>query len=314
MSVERFQYSPLQSESSYSISTGNSIINISPPNSTNSSKSAVVPSPSTSTSDYLSLQNSVWQNLHLDSINSSNIKNTNLDEFRSQIQLRFLCPNDINELKTLCSEWFPVDYPDVWYNDITSSTRFYSLAAIYQNRIIGMIVSEIKLKTTTDKEDWYILSSKHPENTQVTYILSLGVFKEYRRLGIASLLLDTLISYLKSKTDCKAIYLHVLCSNTVAIKFYEKRNFKQRIFLRNYYTIKGQLQDGHCFVLYMNDGQPPCTLVDCCNDTLVILRTYNPLKIFSKVLSIVTSSLRSAIYHLNRFFFSSNAKDLYRTS
>jgi ribosomal protein S18 acetylase RimI-like enzyme len=47
-----------------------------------------------------------------------------------------------------------------------------------------MIVAEIKLKKTTDREDWFILSRKHPSNTQITYILSLGVFKEFRRLGI----------------------------------------------------------------------------------------------------------------------------------
>lgn len=47
-----------------------------------------------------------------------------------------------------------------------------------------MIVAEIKTKQTTNVEDWHILSNKHPQNSQVTYILSIGVFKELRRLGI----------------------------------------------------------------------------------------------------------------------------------
>lgn len=47
-----------------------------------------------------------------------------------------------------------------------------------------MIVAEIRNKKSCDREDWYILSRKHSENTQITYILSLGVFKEYRRLGV----------------------------------------------------------------------------------------------------------------------------------
>lgn len=178
---------------------------------------------------------------------------------KNEIKLRFLNPDDVTELKTLCSEWFPVDYPDSWYTDITSSKRFYSLAATHQNRIVGMIVAEIRNKKTCDREDWYILSRKHPENSQITYILSLGVFKEYRRLGIASLLFDTLHSYLKSETECKAIYLHVLCCNANAIKFYEKNHFQQRIYLPNYYTIKGQLKDGFCYARYMRDGEPPWT-------------------------------------------------------
>jgi ribosomal protein S18 acetylase RimI-like enzyme len=153
---------------------------------------------------------------------------------------------------------------------------------MYQNRIIGILVAEIKLKKVTDRDDYILLSSKHHENTQITYILSLGVFKDYRRLGIgicsfihffeiaynlrlsfyflsilASMLLDTLMAYLKNETDCKAIYLHVLWSNTNAIRFYEKRNFQRRIFLPKYYTIQGQFQDGYCYVLYTNNGQPP---------------------------------------------------------
>lgn len=79
-------------------------------------------------------------------------------------------------------------YPDTWYNDITSNSRFFSQAAIYQDRIIGMIVAEVKLKKTTDREDWFILSRKHPANTQITYILSIGVRKEFRRLGLGKLL------------------------------------------------------------------------------------------------------------------------------
>lgn len=155
---------------------------------------------------------------------------------------------------------FSISYPDSWYIDITSTKRFYSLAAIYQNHIVGMIVAEIKTKKATDKEDWHILSNKHPNDTQITYILSLGVYKDFRRHGIASLLLDTLLAFLKAETDCKAIYLHVLHSNFVAIKFYEKRNFEKRIYLPKYYTISGQLQDGYCYVLYINNGQPPWTI------------------------------------------------------
>jgi N-alpha-acetyltransferase 60 len=306
MSIDKYQYSPLpqqqqQQQQQQQVSTSNSI--------SNNNTGNLVINLTTSIQTNSSINNTAAL-ISLNEINNSIKKSS--DEFKRDIQLRFLCPNDVNELKTLCSEWFPVDYPDAWYNDITSSTRFYSLAATYQNRIIGMIVAEIKLKRTTDKEDWYILSSQHPENTQVTYILSLGVFKEFRRLGIASLLLDTLIDYLKAETDCKAIYLHVLSSNQVAIRFYEKRNFQQRIYLPNYYTIKGQLQDGHCYVLYMNNGQPPCTLADCFKEAWSFCKAYNPIKIFAKSISIVTACLRNILFNLNRNYFT--AKDFYRIS
>lgn len=62
----------------------------------------------------------------------------------NNVQLRFLCPSDIDEVRELCQDWFPVDYPYSWYEDITSSSRFYSLAAVYNGVIIGLIVAEIK--------------------------------------------------------------------------------------------------------------------------------------------------------------------------
>ena len=42
-----------------------------------------------------------------------------------ELQLRFLNPGDIPEVKRLCREWFPIEYPDVWYTDITSNHKFY---------------------------------------------------------------------------------------------------------------------------------------------------------------------------------------------
>jgi N-alpha-acetyltransferase 60 len=52
----------------------------------------------------------------------------------------------------------------------------------------------------------------------------MSVFS-YRRNGIASLLLKTLIDHLtefEKKANLKAVYLHVLTTNRAAIMFYEK--------------------------------------------------------------------------------------------
>ncbi|KAK6634141.1 hypothetical protein RUM44_004749 [Polyplax serrata] len=70
----------------------------------------------------------------------------------SNVQLRFLCPSDIDEVRELCQDWFPVDYPYSWYEDITSSSRFYSLAAVYNGVIIGLIVAEIKPYVKLNRE------------------------------------------------------------------------------------------------------------------------------------------------------------------
>lgn len=61
-------------------------------------------------------------------------------------------PKNIFQVQTLCQDWFPIDYPLMWYKEITSSTRFYALAAVYNLTIIGLIVAEIKPYCRLNKE------------------------------------------------------------------------------------------------------------------------------------------------------------------
>uniref|UniRef100_A0A4W6F641 N-alpha-acetyltransferase 60 n=1 Tax=Lates calcarifer TaxID=8187 RepID=A0A4W6F641_LATCA len=160
----------------------------------------------------------------------------------SEVQLRFLCHDDIENVKLLCGDWFPSSkYPDSWYQDITSNKKFFSLAATFRGG-----------RTKVHKEDGDILASSFPVDTQVAYILSLGVVKEFRKHGIGSLLLDN---------HCKAIYLHVLTTNNTAIHFYENRDFRQHHYLPYYYSIRGVLKDGFTYVLYINGGHPPWTIL-----------------------------------------------------
>uniref|UniRef100_A0A493TX47 N-alpha-acetyltransferase 60 n=1 Tax=Anas platyrhynchos platyrhynchos TaxID=8840 RepID=A0A493TX47_ANAPP len=164
--------------------------------------------------------------------------------------------------KCSCSFFLP-RYPDSWYRDITSNKKFFSLAATYRGSIVGMIVAEIKSRTKVHKEDGDILASSFPVDTQVAYILSLGVVKEFRKHGIGSLLLESLKDHISTTAQdhCKAIYLHVLTTNNTAINFYENRDFKQHHYLPYYYSIRGVLKDGFTYVLYINGGHPPWTIL-----------------------------------------------------
>ncbi|NWR65744.1 NAA60 acetyltransferase, partial [Bucorvus abyssinicus] len=181
----------------------------------------------------------------------------------TDVNLRLLCHDDIDTVKQLCGDWFPIEYPDSWYRDITSNKKFFSLAATYRGSIVGMIVAEIKSRTKVHKEDGDILASNFPVDTQVAYILSLGVVKEFRKHGIGSLLLESLKDHISTTAQdhCKAIYLHVLTTNNTAITFYENRDFKQHHYLPYYYSIRGVLKDGFTYVLYLNGGHPPWTLL-----------------------------------------------------
>ncbi|XP_027997857.2 N-alpha-acetyltransferase 60-like isoform X1 [Eptesicus fuscus] len=181
----------------------------------------------------------------------------------SGASLRLLCHNDTDTVKHLCADWFPIRYPDSWYRDITSN-KFFSLAATYRGTIVGMTAAEIKSRSEIHKEDGAFLASTFSVDTQVAYILSLGVVTEFRTHGIGSLLLESLKDHVSTTAQdhCKAIYLHVLTTTTTAINFYKNRDFKQHHCLPYYYSIRGVLKDGLTYVLHINGGHPPWTIVD----------------------------------------------------
>ena len=126
-----------------------------------------------------------------------------------------------------------------------------------------MVVAEIKDAFKLPKEDSSILAPTFRNGTKIGYILSLGVVKEYRQNGIASFMLENLIAHLTSSDnqDVKAMYLHVLTTNSKAISFYEHRGFRPHLFLPYYYAIKGKRKDGFTYVLYINGGHPPWSLL-----------------------------------------------------
>jgi ribosomal-protein-alanine N-acetyltransferase len=65
-------------------------------------------------------------------------------------------------------------------------------------------------------------------------ILNLAVHPDYRRRGIATLLMNTIMKDLKKK-DCVFLYLKVRASNTSAQKFYERFGFTVESVRKKYY-------------------------------------------------------------------------------
>lgn len=187
---------------------------------------------------------------------SLNFEQTNHEFSNSNlpIHLRVLRIGDQSEVKNLCQDWFPVTYPDQWYDDIVQEKKYFALAACdtSSERILALIVANILPLVNCHREDQRILHRRFPSSTSVCYILVLGVVKECRRQGLASLLLDNLLQKLHDNETCKAIYLHVLHSNTQAIQFYQSKLFQCRLHLPYYYLIKGQHFDAFCFARYIN--------------------------------------------------------------
>jgi ribosomal-protein-alanine N-acetyltransferase len=68
------------------------------------------------------------------------------------------------------------------------------------------------------------------------HIVNLAVSDEFRRRGIASLLLEKVITFCKERKIPKIITLEVRRSNYKAINLYKKFNFKVVGIRKNYYS------------------------------------------------------------------------------
>lgn len=89
----------------------------------------------------------------------------------------------------------------------------------------------------------------------------------------------------------KAIYLHTLTTNRVAINFYEKKSFVRHLYLPLYYYIDCEERDGFSYVYYINGGYGPVFLVD----RLTPLLNFNFNFVTEKV------NVRGIMYSLKKF-------------
>ncbi len=90
----------------------------------------------------------------------------------------------------------------------------FSKVAVFEEKITGFICVN------------YLLHESH--------LLDLAVHPDFRRRGIATMLMDEAMKGLK-KMGCVFVYLEVRVSNTGAQKFYERFGFKVDGIRRKYY-------------------------------------------------------------------------------
>lgn len=73
--------------------------------------------------------------------------------------------------------------------------------------------------------------------------IGIGVKKNYRRLGVGTAMMKTILEIGKKDKEIKVIYLDVYAQNKAAIKMYKKLGFKKVARLKNRVQYKGKLAD-----------------------------------------------------------------------
>jgi histone acetyltransferase MCC1 len=200
------------------------------------------------------------------------------------IKFRKIQPKDRFQIKKLHEEWFPVEYQKEFYDDLCwhqkmchSGHNLYTMVATVPKAqdtnecgscvendetppstnqedtsdeyiiacLVGCILSAHKLHRTSRQ----LLSPLYPHrHTKLFYIMTLGTVAKYRHLGLATQLVQQVVSHVvKRDTDIGTMYLHVITLNDAAIRFYEdKLGFWKVQEIPNYYTIDGE--NYNCFL------------------------------------------------------------------
>ena len=146
-----------------------------------------------------------------------------------RLKLRTIKEDDFFEIKELHEELFPVRYGDAFYQDAVRGLgmgggELFTLLAIDNERIVGFIFAQVIITQRNEDKDLFLSGMESPE---ICYILTLGVKQEYRRAGLAHILVSKCIDFAKSNKSCGLVFLHVIHYNYAAINFYEKNRFER---------------------------------------------------------------------------------------
>ncbi|XP_072955956.1 histone acetyltransferase MCC1 [Typha angustifolia] len=184
---------------------------------------------------------------------------------RPTIAYRPIRPSDLEVLEQIHAALFPIRYEREFFLNVVNGNGIVSWGAIDVSRsdgqsdeLVGFITTRIITAKDSEIEDLIRYNTTRKDLTLV-YILTLGVAEHYRNLGIATSLVQEVIKYATSISNCRAVYLHVISYNQPAIDFYKKMSFKLVRRLPKFYYIRGQHYDSYLFVYYVNGGRSPCS-------------------------------------------------------
>ncbi len=137
-------------------------------------------------------------------------------EKNSSVEISIMNFNDLENIKDLLTSEFDEfwDYTTL-KEELSSPFSKYFVAKDLENNIVGFA----GLKVVLDEAD----------------LMNIVTRKNMRNLGIASSMLEYLISYCKS-SKIESLNLEVNVQNSIAINLYKKYNFKEVGLRKKYYN------------------------------------------------------------------------------
>lgn len=152
---------------------------------------------------------------------------------------------DRDQVQELHQEWFPVNYKDEFYDElvlermVNTGEKLFTCAITFheeenentlvdeeeEDYIIACVVGSLLDVSRLDKDTVSLLISDPFIYKQAFYIMTLGTVEEFRGARLATSLVEKCIHIAEMNEKCGVVYLHVIISNSAAIRFYERLGF-----------------------------------------------------------------------------------------
>ncbi|OAP61436.1 hypothetical protein AYL99_03639 [Fonsecaea erecta] len=136
-------------------------------------------------------------------------------------------------IQRLTATTLPVRYSDAFFTTTVTDPIVNQLSRtiLYASQPVGWI--RCRLEPCSPNSS--LISQLHPPPSQI-YIQALTLLSPYRGLGLATLLLDTVLSSTRAQAaDTVCIFAHVWEKNEEALEWYAKRGFKRVMLVDQYY-------------------------------------------------------------------------------
>lgn len=149
----------------------------------------------------------------------------------SQLEVKNIIISDLKEIERIGSLCLPL------YYEVLDLMLFL----MDKNHFCLKVIDPKKPKNIMG----YLIAEYQDQKTRI-HIKSLGTLPEYRRQGVAKLMITYLKFQQKVNSDLHTLSLYVLEDNWDAIKFYARQNFSAKKKLPNYYQTLNK--DGYYLV------------------------------------------------------------------
>lgn len=138
-----------------------------------------------------------------------------------------VAPSHVDRLKSITTTLLPVRYSDRFFTECLEPVKYsaISFVALYDSQVVGWIRCRIEPFPNAENEVY-----------QRIYVQALGILAPYRGLGLATELFKAVVAEGTSTyPKVRSIHAHVWESNSDALAWYTKLDFRRIMLQPQYY-------------------------------------------------------------------------------